>query len=182
MCLRREPYRELCECIPVFVFSTDGSSYQAFQSKKTVKGKNTVGLKSTFARSSAKDLSPNSFRRWDFFFLIGLVLGGVGLVSAEVLTTTDFESESFSGWTAFPTPHGTLGGKGFPSVSICDHAGLISSSRCFQVQVGQLHYVPGQDVQQGGGIELTTMTGSGYLQLSARVSVTYDSPNKKRNP
>jgi hypothetical protein len=36
-------------------------------------------------------------------------------------------------------------------------------------------------VQQGGGIELTTMTGSGFIQLSARVGVTYDSLNKKRN-
>jgi hypothetical protein len=131
--------------------------------------------------ASAKDWPPNSFRRWVFCFLIGVVLGGVGLVSAEVFTTTDFESGNFSGWTAFSTPNGTLGGKEFPVVAVCDHAGLISSSRCLKVQVGQLFYAQGQNVQQGGGIELITMTGSGLLQLSARVGVTYDSPNKKRN-
>jgi hypothetical protein len=108
-------------------------------------------------------------------------LGNVGLVSAEVLTTTDFESGNFAGWTTFSTSNGTLGGKGFPSVAECDHADSVSSSKCLQIQVGQLHYAPVLDVQQGGGIELTTMTGSGFIQLSARVGVTYDSLNKKRN-
>jgi hypothetical protein len=131
--------------------------------------------------SSINDSPPNGFRRWGFWFFIGLLLGGVDSVSAEVLMTTDFESGTFSEWTAFSTSNGTLGGKGFPSVTVCDHEGMISPSRCFQVQVGQLHYAPVHDVQQGGGIELTTMTGSGILQLSASVGVTYHSPNKKRN-
>lgn len=123
----------------------------------------------------------NCIRGWGICFLISLTLAGVGPVSAEVLTTTDFESGDLSGWTAFPTSNGTLGGEGFPSVAVCDHAGLVSPSRCLRVQVGQLHYAPVHDVQQGGGIERTTMTGGGILQLSARVGVTYDSPNKKRN-
>jgi hypothetical protein len=123
-----------------------------------------------------------SIRQWGICFLISFMLVGVGPVSAEVLTTTDFESGNFSGWTAFPTSNGTLGGEGYPSVTVCcDHAGMLSPSRCLRVQVGQLHYTPVHDVQQGGGIELTTMTGTGILQLSARVGVTYDSPNKKRN-
>ena len=96
-------------------------------------------------------------------FLIGIVSAGVCPVSAEVLTTTDFESGDLSGWTAFPTSNGTLGGEGFPSVAVCDHAGMVSPSWCLQVQVGQLHYAPAHDVQQGGGIERTPMTGANHL-------------------
>jgi hypothetical protein len=95
--------------------------------------------------------------------------------------TTDFESGDLSGWTAFPTSNGTLGGEGFPSVAVCDHGGMVSSSRCLQVQVGQLHYAPAHHVQQGGWIERTTMTAAGILQLSARVGATYHSPKNKRN-
>ena len=131
--------------------------------------------------SSINNSSLNIIQRWAFCFIIGLVSAGVGPASADVLTTTDFESGTFSGWTAFSTPNGTLGGKGFPLVAVCDHAGMVSSSRCLQVQVGQLHYAPVHEVQQGGGIELTTRTVSGIIQLSARVGVTYYSPNKKRN-
>ncbi len=43
---------------------------------------------------------------------MGLALRGVGLVSAEVLTMTDFETGNFSGWTTFSTANGTLGEKG----------------------------------------------------------------------
>ncbi len=146
-----------------------------------MKGKNVVGLTEKRTMSSTNDSPSYRIRRWGICFFLGFVLSGVGYVSAEVLRTTDFESGDFSGWTAFSTANGTLGGKGFPSVAVCDHAGVISPSRCLQVQVGQLHYAPVHDVQQGGGIELATMTGSGILQLSARVGVTYDSPNKKRN-
>lgn len=131
--------------------------------------------------SSTNDSPPNSLRRWGFCFLIAFVLRGVGSVSAEVLTTTDFESGNFPDWTTFSTSNGTLGGNGYPSIAVCGHAGMVSPSRCLQVQVGQLHYAPIHDVQQGGGIELTTMTGGGILQLSAHVGVTYDSQNKKRN-
>jgi len=149
--------------------------------KKTVQGKNMAGLTEKRTMCSTNDSLSNSIRRWGLCFLIGFVLSGVGSVSAEVLMTMDFESGDFFGWTAFSTSNGTLGGKGFPSVAVCDHAGVVSPSRCLKVQVGQLHYAPVHDVQQGGGIELATMTGSGILQLSARVGVTYDSPNKKRN-
>jgi hypothetical protein len=138
-------------------------------------------MKGKIAISSINDFRPDSFRRWKLIFLIGFVLVGVGQISAEVLTTTDFESGKFFGWTAFSTSNGTLGGKEFPSVAVCDHVGMVSPSRCLQVSVGQLHYAPVQDVQQGGGIELTTRTVSGIIQLSARVGVTYHSPNKKRN-
>jgi len=123
----------------------------------------------------------HSVQRWGFSFLIGIVSAGVCPVSAEVLTTTDFESGDLSGWTAFPTSNGTLGGERFPSVAECDHAGMVSPSWCLQVQVGQLHYAPAHDVQQGGGIERTPMTGAGILQLSARVGATYHSPKNKRN-
>jgi len=162
-------------------FSIGFLSYQASKSKKTVKGKNVEGLTGKRIMPLTNNSLLNRIRRWGICFLISFMLAGVEPVSAEVLTTTDFESGDFSGWTAFPTANGTLGGKGFPLVAVCDHAGVISPSRCLQVQVGQLHYAPVHDVQQGGGIELATMTGSGILQLSARVGVTYDSPNKKRN-
>lgn len=162
-------------------FFTQFLSYQASKSKKTCEKQNVVSLDEKRTMSLTNSLQPNSFQRWGFWFLIVLLLGGVGSVSAEVLITTDFESGNFTEWTAFSTSNGTLGGKGFPSVAVCDHPGIVTPSRCFQVQAGQLHYAPVHDVLQGGGIELTTMTGSGILQLSARVGVTYDSPNKKRN-
>jgi hypothetical protein len=149
--------------------------------KKTVKGQNVLNVNGKPPIFSIHNCLPHGVREWGFWFLIGLLPGGVGSVSAEVLRATDFESGSFSGWTAFSTSNGTLGGKGFPSVAVCDHAGIGAPSRCLQVEVGQFHYAPVHDVQQGGGIELTTMTGSGILQLSARVGATYDSPNKKRN-
>ena len=131
--------------------------------------------------SSTSHSLQNSIRRWGIGFLISFMLAGVGPVSAEVLTTTNFESGGLSGWTTFSTSNGTLGGEGFPSVAVCDYAGMVSPSRCLQVQVGQLHFGSVHDVQQGGGIARTTMTGAGILQLSARVGVTFDSPNKKRN-
>ena len=162
-------------------FSIGFLSYQASKSKKTVKGKNVEGLTGKRIMPLTNNSLLNRIRRWGICFFLGFVLSGVGSVSGKVLRTTDFESGDFSGWTAFSTANGTLGGKGFPLVAVCDHAGVISPSRCLQVQVGQLHYAPVHDVQQGGGIELATMTGSGILQLSARVGVTYDSPNKKRN-
>jgi len=149
--------------------------------KKTVEGKNVGGLNEKRVIVSINNLPPKGIRPWGVCFLIGFVLIGVGSVSSEVLRATDFESGDFPGWTTFSTPNGTLGGEGFPSVALWDHAGMVSPSRCLQVQVGQLHYAPVYDVQQGGGIELTTMTGTGILQLSVRVGVTYDSPNKKRN-
>ena len=162
-------------------FSIGFLSYQASKSKKTVKGKNVEGLTGKRIMPLTNNSLLNRIRRWGICFFLGFVLSGVGSVSGKVLRTTDFESGDFSGWTAFSTANGTLGGKGFPLVAVCDHAGVISPSRCLQVQVGQLHYAPVHDVQQGGGIELATMTDSGILQLSARVGVTYDSPNKKRN-
>ena len=146
-----------------------------------MKGKNVRTVNGKPAIFLIHDWPPNGFRRWGIWFFIGLLLGGSSSVSAEILMTTDFESGSFSEWTTFSTSNGTLGGKGFPSVTVYDHAGIVAPSRCLQVQVGQLQYAPVHDMQQGGGIELTTMTGSGILQLSARVGVTYDSPNKKRN-
>ena len=94
---------------------------------------------------------------------------------------TDFESGTLSDWTVFSTSNGTLGGKGFPIVALCDHGNPGSPSYCLQVQVGQLHFAPTHEVQQGGGISLTTMTIAGLIQLSARVGVTYHSPDYKRN-
>lgn len=47
--------------------------------------------------------------------------------------------------------------------------------------MGQLHYDPTGELQQGGGIGLTTMTNSGLIQLSAQVGVTYYSQDYKRN-
>ena len=138
-------------------------------------------MKGKIAMSAINDLRANNFRRWICLFLTGFVLVGVGQISAEVLKTTDFENGKFSGWTTFSTSNGTLGGVGFPSVAMCDPSGMVSPSRCLQVQVGQLHYAPVHEVQQGGGIELMTKTVSGIIHLSARVGVTYHSPNKKRN-
>jgi len=162
-------------------FSIGFLSYQASKSKKTVKGKNVEGLTGKRIMPLTNNSLLNRIRRWGICFLISFMLAGVEPVSAEVLTTTDFESGDLSGWTAFPTSNGTLGGEGFPSVAVCDHAVLVSISRCLQVQVGQLHYAPVHDVQQGGGIERTAMTGAGVLQLSARVGATYHSPKNKRN-
>lgn len=130
---------------------------------------------------SLTDSLPKWLRRWPFWFWIGLIIGGAGSVSAEVLLTTDFESGILSEWTVFSTSNGTVGGKGFPSVAVCGHADTIAPSRCFQIQAGQQSYAPDHDVQQGGGIELKRMTVSGMLRVSARVGVTYHSPNKKRN-
>jgi hypothetical protein len=123
----------------------------------------------------------HAVQRWGFFFLIGMVSIGICPVSAEVLMTTDFESGTLSGWTVFSTSNGTLGGQGFPTVALCDHGNPVSPSHCLQVQVGQLQYAPTHEVQQGGGIGLTTMTVSGLMQLSARVGVIYRSPDYKRN-
>jgi hypothetical protein len=146
-----------------------------------MKGKKVEFLKGNGVMFSIIELWLHRVQRWGFSFLIGIVSAGVCPVSAEVLMTTDFESGDLSGWTAFPTSNGTLGGEGFPSVAVCDHGGMVSSSRCLQVQVGQLHYAPAHHVQQGGWIERTTMTAAGILQLSARVGATYHSPKNKRN-
>ncbi|MBA3966793.1 MAG: hypothetical protein H0X47_13690 [Nitrospirales bacterium] len=81
----------------------------------------------------------------------------------------------------FSTSNGTLGGKGFPTVASCDYGSPVSPSHCLQVQVGQLDYAPTHEVQQGGGIGLTTMTISGLIQLSARVGGAYHSHDYKRN-
>jgi hypothetical protein len=181
ICLRREPDGEpVSECRYIFFWRT---FYHIRHSngKKTVKGKNVLNVNGKAPIFSIHNCLPHGVREWGFWFLIGLLPGGVGSVSAEVLMVTDFESGNFPEWTTFSTPNGTLGGQGFPFVAVCDHAGMVSPSRCLRVQVGQLHYAPVHDVQQGGGIERTTMTGAGILQLSARVGVTYDSPNKKRN-
>lgn len=130
---------------------------------------------------SITDSLPKRLRRWDFWFWISLIIGGAGPVSAEVLLTTDFESGTLSEWTVFSTSNGTLGGKGFPSVAMCGHVDTIAPSRCFHIQAGQQSYALGHNVQQGGGIELKRRTIPGILRLSARVGVTYHSPNKKRN-
>ncbi len=94
---------------------------------------------------------------------------------------TDFESGTLSDWRVFSTSNGTLGGKGFPTISQCDLGNPGPTSYCLQVQVGQLHFAPAHAVQQGGGISLTTMTIAGLIQLSARVGATYHSPDYKRN-
>ncbi|HQU29801.1 MAG TPA: hypothetical protein PKZ24_11570, partial [Nitrospirales bacterium] len=59
-------------------------------------------------------------QRWGFSFLIGIVSMGICPVSAQVLLTTDFESGTLSDWTVFSTSNGTLGGKRFPTVALCD--------------------------------------------------------------
>ena len=123
----------------------------------------------------------HAVQRWGFSFLIGIVSMGICPVSAQVLLTTDFESGTLSDWTVFSTSNGTLGGKGFPTVALCDHGSPGSPSFCLQFQVGQLHFAPTHEVQQGGGISLTTMTIAGLIQLSARVGATYHSPDHKRN-
>jgi len=138
-------------------------------------------MEGNIAMLSKTKLWLHAVQRWGFSFLIGMVSTGICPVSAEVLMTTDFESGTFSGWTVFSTSNGTLGGKGFPTVALCDHVNPVSPSHCLQVQVGQLHYAPTHELQQGGGIGLTTMTISGLIQLSARVGVTYHSPDYKRN-
>lgn len=127
------------------------------------------------------ELCLHAVQRWGFSFLISILLMGICPVSAEVLMATDFESGILSDWTVFSTSNGTLGGKGFPTVALCDQGNPVSLSHCLQVQVGQLHFASAHDVQQGGGIELTTMTIAGLIQLSARVGVTYHSPDYKRN-
>ena len=123
----------------------------------------------------------HAVQRWGFSVLIGIVSMGIWPVSAQVLITTDFESGTLSDWTVFSTSNGTLGSKGFPTVALCDLGNPGSPSYCLQVQVGQLHFAPAHDVQQGGGISLTTMTNAGLIQLSARVGATYHSPDYKRN-
>lgn len=133
------------------------------------------------AMVSKIELCLHVVQRWGFSFLLGIVSMGICPVSAEVLITTDFESGTLSDWTVFSTSNGTLGGKGFPIVALCDLGNPVSPSHCLQVQVGQLHFSPAHDVQQGGGISLTTMTNAGLIQLSARVGATYHSPDYKRN-
>lgn len=123
----------------------------------------------------------HAVQRWGFSVLIGIVSMGIWPVSAQVLITTDFESGTLSDWTVFSTSNGTLGSKGFPTVALCDLGNPGSPSYCLQVQVGQLHFAPAHDVQQGGGISLTTMTNAGLIQLSARVGATYHSADYKRN-
>ncbi|HSF08837.1 MAG TPA: hypothetical protein VLA60_05450 [Nitrospirales bacterium] len=130
---------------------------------------------------SKVELCLHAVQRWGFSFLIAMDLIGICPVSAEVLRATDFESGTLSDWTVFSTSNGTLGGKGFPTVAQCDLGNRGSVSHCLQVQVGQLHFAPAHEVQQGGGINLTTMTNAGLIQLSARVGATYHSPDYKRN-
>jgi hypothetical protein len=158
----------------------DFLSYQASGSKKNHPGRAAVAFQEEHPGGVIPRLPPLCFQRWGICLLLGFVLGGVGLVSAEMLMATDFESGTLAGWTTFPTSNGTLGGEGFPSVAVCDYAGMVAPSRCLKVQVGQLHYAPAHEAQQGGGIEMTQQTRSGMLQLSALVGVTYHSPNKKK--
>ncbi|WP_342347223.1 hypothetical protein [uncultured Nitrospira sp.] len=146
-----------------------------------MKGKKAQVMEKNIAVFSKIERWVDHVQRWGFSFLIGIVSTGICPVSAEVLMTTDFESGNLSGWTVFSTSNGTLGGKGFPAVSLCNHGTPFSPSHCLQVQVGQLHFDPTGELQQGGGIGLTTMTNSGLIQLSARVGVTYHSPDYKRN-
>lgn len=142
-----------------------------------MKGKKAQVMEKNIAVFSKIERWVDHVQRWGFSFLIGIVSTGICPVSAEVLMTTDFESGNLSGWTVFSTSNGTLGGKGFPAVSLCNHGTPFSPSHCLQVQVGQLHFDPTGELQQGGGIGLTTMTISGLIQLSARVGVTYHSPD-----
>lgn len=123
----------------------------------------------------------HAVQRLGFLFLIGMASTEICPVWAEVLMSTDFESGTLSGWTVFSTSNGSLGERGFPAVALCDQGNSVSPSYCLQIQVGQLHFAPAHDVQQGGGIGLTTTTESGFIQLSARVGVTYHSPDYKRN-
>lgn len=146
-----------------------------------MKGKKVQVMEGNIAVFSKIEWWLHHVQRWGFSFLIGMVSTGICPVSAEVLMTTDFESGILSGWTVFSTSNGTLGGKGFPTVGLCNHGTPVSPSHCLQVQVGQLHYDPTGELQQGGGIGLTTMTNSGLIQLSARVGVTYHSHDYKRN-
>lgn len=139
-------------------------------------------MEGSIAMGSTVELGLHAVRRWGFSFLIGMVSIGICPVSAEVLMATDFESKTLSGWTVFSTSNGTFGGTGFPTVALCDYGSRVSPpSHCLQVQVGQLHYAPTHEVQQGGGIGLITKTIAGLIQLSARVGVTYHSHDYKRN-
>lgn len=119
-------------------------------------------------------------------FLLSLVIGnglfaGGMAVQAEVLTTVDFESKTLPNWTLFTTPNGTFGGEEFPAVVRCDATGHGHPSMCLQVKVGQIHFSPDQNAQQGGGLEFNRELSAGRLHLEARVMATYHSSQDKRN-
>ncbi|MGD9851306.1 MAG: hypothetical protein AB7T38_08560 [Nitrospirales bacterium] len=110
----------------------------------------------------------------------GLFCGG-GFAHAVVLAKADFESDRLTEWRVFTTPNGTFGGEGFPAFAQCDAAGTGHPSQCLQVKVGQIHFSPDQNPQQGGGLEFQRELASGRLHLSARVMVTYHSSGDRRN-
>ncbi len=126
-------------------------------------------------------LSPGVIGRALLGVLGMLSLSDVGLVCADVLSRTDFESGLTGGWVAFTTPNGTLGGEGFPALVKAEERGGDGLSRCWQVKVGQLEFLPERDSHQGGGLEISQETPAGWLHLSAFIMARYQSPRDRRN-
>ncbi|MDR4493759.1 MAG: hypothetical protein AB7P17_14210 [Nitrospirales bacterium] len=123
---------------------------------------------------------------WGRTLLLPVVIGyllfcGWGPAQAEVLATLDFESNSLMSWTVFTTPNGTFGGDEFPAFVQCDAGGTGHPSKCLRMKVGQIHFSPDQNPQQGCVLEFQRELAAGRLHLSARIMVTYDSSQDKRN-
>jgi hypothetical protein len=92
---------------------------------------------------------------------------------AQIIYNGDFETGTFSGWTIFTTPYGSLGPmySGLPAVTQFDVLGNGVPSDAAQFQAGEVNYGSGE---QGGGIYQTFNVSAGQYVVSADFAA-YDS-------
>ena len=98
---------------------------------------------------------------------------------AFFLKNGDFELGNLSGWKAYETPNGSLGGQGFPDCVDFDIRGDGHVTKSAEFKVGQQHYQAKGQSLAGGGIFTNLELKKGTIIVTLDMASSYSSPSPK---